>query len=423
MEVMDNPIDISLNEAFEWFSQNFENKLENAFKSFWEVDAKCKLLSLSFEPNFLALNKQFFVTRLKLSKRHTCVIKLSNNISKILLDKTLGFKKKFDFDNLTDLEVKILTSFNCEIKNNINDFFIKKETLNKLPYNPNLDDKFFYLVFLTKIGKKTGNLILVMPYETLKIELNEQNDTTFDLSLFEKNKVTADILIGDTKLKIADINRLDVEDILVLENSNLDKMTLKLNKNEKVEFRLNPDPTLIINNENDDDDDDDENVYEQTSDGEENTMANSSIWDNILVDVEAQFEKVKLELGKVRRIKKGEVVEIADVFKNKVNLCVENKIIANGELVIINDKYGIKINEIFSPQVQNSDENEDDNNEFQEETMQNDEDENFESDNDLETSNDDAKDKDDEDEEQTDSQNSEDENFDYSDFDVDDEDI
>ena len=66
----------------------------------------------------------------------------------------LGFKKKFDFDNLTDLEVKILTSFNCEIKNNINDFFIKKETLNKLPYNPNLDDKFFYLVFLTKIGKK-----------------------------------------------------------------------------------------------------------------------------------------------------------------------------------------------------------------------------------------------------------------------------
>ena len=261
-----------------------------------------------------------------------------------------------------------------------------------------------------------------MPYETLKIELNEQNDTTFDLSLFEKNKVTADILIGDTKLKIADINRLDVEDILVLENSNLDKMTLKLNKNEKVEFRLNPDPTLIMNNENDDDDDDDEDIYEQTSDGEENTMANSSIWDNILVDVEAQFEKVKLELGKVRRIKKGEVVEIADVFKNKVNLCVENKIIANGELVIINDKYGIKINEIFSPQVQNSDENEDDNNEFQEETMQNDEEENFESDNDLETSNDDAN-EDDEDEEQTDSQNSEDENFDYSDFDVDDEDI
>ena len=379
---MDNPIDISLNEAFGWFSQNFENKLENAFKSFWEVDAKCKLLSLSFEPNFLALNKQFFVTRLKLSKRHTCVVKLSNNISKILLDKTLGFRRKFDFDNLTDLEVKILTSFNCEIKNNINDFFIKKETLNKLPYDPNLDDKFFYLVFVTKIGKKTGNLILVMPYETLKIELNEQNETTFDLSLFEKNKVTADILIGDTKLKIADINRLDVEDILVLENSNLDKMTLKLNKNEKVEFRLNPDPTLIMNNENDDDGDDVDG-YEQTSDGEE-----------------AQFEKVKLELGKVRRIKKGEVVEIADVFKNKVNLCVENKIIANGELVIINDKYGIKINEIFSPQVQNSDENEDENNEFQEETMQNDEDE-----------------------EQTDSQKSEDENFDYSDFDVDDEDI
>ena len=71
MEEFNNPLDINLYKAFEWFAHNFENKVESAFKTFWEIDAKCRLLSLSDEPNFLALNKQFLVTRLKLSKRHT----------------------------------------------------------------------------------------------------------------------------------------------------------------------------------------------------------------------------------------------------------------------------------------------------------------------------------------------------------------
>lgn len=406
MEVLSNPLDINLNKAFEWFAQNFENKVESAFKTFWEVDAKCRLLSLSEEPNFLALNKQFLVTRLKLSKRHTCVIKLSNNISKLLLDNALGFKKKFDFDNLTDLEIKILTTFNCEIKNSINDFFVKKEELNKLKYDENIDDKYFYLVFLTKIGNNAGNIIITMPYESLKIKLNEENSTNFDLSLFEKNKVDVDIIVGNTKLKIADINQLDAEDILVLENSNLENMTLKLSKDEKVKFRLNPDPTLIVNN-----DEDNDSEYEQnTPDREDNIMANDNIWDNILVDVEAQFEKVKLELGKIRRINKGEVVEIADVFKNKINLCVENKIIANGELVIINDKYGIKINEIFS----NSNNN--DQNGTNEEQID-------EQNNDTSTQNNEENNSNNENNNANANANDEDENFDYSDFDVDDEDI
>ena len=409
MEVINNPLNISLNEAFEWFVQNFQNKLESAFKTFWELEAKCYLLSLSDEPNFLALNKQFLVTRLKLSKRHTCAVKLSNNISKLLLDSSLGFKKKFDFDNLTDLEVKILTTFNCEIKNSINDFFLKKEELNKIPYNEDTDDKFFYLVFMVKIGNKTGNLIIIVPNEAVKVKFCEQKTADFDLSLFDNNKVNVDIIVGNTELKIADINRLDVEDILVLENSSLENMTLILNKEEKVKFKLNPDPMLIVNNTEDENDE-----YEKTSEGDENIMANNNIWDDILVDVEARFEKVKLELGKVRRISKGEVVEIADVFKNKINLYVENKIIANGELVIINDKYGIKINELYSTSSGKDDK--DTNGENTNVNNQSDEENKLQYD-------DSSSDDNNSENEQEKDVNNDDENFDYSDFDVDDEDI
>lgn len=407
MEVLNNPLNISPHKAFEWFAQNFQDKVESAFKAFWEIDAKCHLLSLSDEPNFLALNKQFLVTRLKLSKRHTCAIKLSNNISKLLLDSSLGFKNQFDFDNLTDLEVKILTTFNCEIKNSLNDCFLKKEELNKIPYNENTDDKFFYLVFMVRIGNKTGNLIIILPKEAVKVEKCEEKTGEYELSLFDNNKVNVDIFVGNTELKIADINRLDVEDILVLENSNLENMTLVLNKEEKVKFRLNPDPMLIINNTDEDENDE----YEETSEGDNNIMANNNIWDDILVDVEARFDKVKLELGKVRRISKGEVVEIADVFKNKVNLFVENKIIANGELVIINDKYGIKINELYS--TTNGQEAKEANEENNVVKTQSEETPNTQTEDDASS----------DENEQGKEINTDDENFDYSDFDVDDEDI
>jgi hypothetical protein len=41
-------------------------------------------------------------------------------------------------------------------------------------------------------------------------------------------------------------------------------------------------------------------------------------------------------------------VDVGSVYDNRIDLKVEDKIIASGELVIINDRYGVKINEIFT---------------------------------------------------------------------------
>ena len=80
---------------------------------------------------------------------------------------------------------------------------------------------------------------------------------------------------------------------------------------------------------------------------EEETSAKSqNMWDSILVDIIAEFDNVKLTLGELKQISEGLVIDVGSVYDNKIKLRVENQIIATGELVILNDRYGVRIESV-----------------------------------------------------------------------------
>ena len=76
---------------------------------------------------------------------------------------------------------------------------------------------------------------------------------------------------------------------------------------------------------------------------------NTNLWDSIEVEMSAQFDTVKITLGELKNIEKGLVVDLTSIYDNKVTLSVEDKPIARGELVIVNDRYGVKIDEVIDP--------------------------------------------------------------------------
>lgn len=80
----------------------------------------------------------------------------------------------------------------------------------------------------------------------------------------------------------------------------------------------------------------------------ESTSLTTNIWDNITVEIGAEFETAKITLGELKQISQGLVVDIGSIYENRVELKVENKIVAKGELVIINDRYGVKIDEVIT---------------------------------------------------------------------------
>ena len=73
---------------------------------------------------------------------------------------------------------------------------------------------------------------------------------------------------------------------------------------------------------------------------------NTNLWDSIQVDMSAEFDKVKVTLGELKSIEEGLIVDLCSVYDNKVSLKVGGKTVAAGELVIINDRFGVRIQNV-----------------------------------------------------------------------------
>jgi flagellar motor switch protein FliM len=78
----------------------------------------------------------------------------------------------------------------------------------------------------------------------------------------------------------------------------------------------------------------------------EDNMENSNLWDSIQVDMSAEFDKVKVPLGELKSIEDGLIVDLCSVYDNKVSLKVGGKLVASGSLVIINDRFGVRIEHV-----------------------------------------------------------------------------
>ena len=168
-------------------------------------------------------------------------------------------------------------------------------------------------------------------------------------------------------------------------------MILKFNDFEK-EVKLNPNLGLVI-------------PFDY-NEGDENMAENTNLWDSIEVDMSATFDTVKITLGDLKRIEQGLVVDLTSIYDNKVTLSVEDKPIARGELVIVNDRYGVKIDEVIAGNaVEES---------FTEEPQETDTTDDFE-----ETSFEEEQ----QTEEPVQNESNGEEEFDYSDFELEDEDI
>ena len=110
-------------------------------------------------------------------------------------------------------------------------------------------------------------------------------------------------------------------------------------------FAINPNKEIILPFDNDTSDD---------NDGEEEDMDTSSItnlWDSLQIEMCAEFEKIKVSLGDLKKIQEGAVVDISSVYNNKVSLKVGEQVVADGELVIVNDRYGVKVTNVAANDV------------------------------------------------------------------------
>ncbi|MCQ2753511.1 MAG: FliM/FliN family flagellar motor switch protein [bacterium] len=315
-----------LYKQFSWYDSVFTDVVRNCSSEFFFDGFEYKLASVSTNMNILAQNETFFVTKVKINAKNDVYIRISQEAIDVVLDKVLGRNnKRFELTEVTELEARIITAFND---------FLYESLAPNFTIEPNRRyNEILHLTYFVKseASETAAKFIISVPKDILKpqgIEIGEQKFTDMD---FAHTPVEVNLLLGTTMFPLAEIKKLDVGDIVLFENSNSSEMTLVC-ENIIQKFEVRPNDKIIV-------------PYDMSG-GNDMDNANTNLWDSIQVDMSAEFDKVKVTLGDLKSIEEGLIVDLCSVYDNKVALKVGGKTVAAGELVIINDRFGVRIEKV-----------------------------------------------------------------------------
>ncbi len=315
-----------LYKQYSWYDSLFTPVVKDCSKEFFFDGLEYKLQSVSTNMNILAQNETFFVTKVKINAKNDVYIRISQEAINVVLDKVLGKNnKRFDLTEVTELEAKIITAFND---------FLYESLAGNFSIEPNRRyNEILHLTYFVKseISGHAAKFIISVPKDILspvEIDTSIQKYTDND---FLSCPVEVNLILGTTAFPLSEVKKLDVGDIVLFENSDSSEMTLVC-ENIVQKFRVKPNVNII-------------EPYEVTGGGDMNEN-NTNLWDSIQVDMSAEFDKVKVTLGELKSIEEGLVVDLCSVYDNKIHLKVGGKTVANGELVIINDRFGVRIQDV-----------------------------------------------------------------------------
>ena len=318
---------------YDWYKNTFPPVVQKSCDEFFLPGFKFELIGISKNINVLMDKDYYFVTKIRIDKQYDMFFRSSDKAISLILDRVLGKpNRSFNLNRMTDLEAKIITSFNDYM------FNMTSKLLSPPPPNElrRTDFDVIHLTFLIKDidEPRFGKFIVSLPAALLKPDTITSKGDKFDNTSFKTSTLDVKIKIGSTKFSMYDLKTLDTEDIVIFDNRKTKKMTLVIDDYEK-EIKLNPNLGLIT-------------PIDDNNGG--NNMGANNLWDSIEVEMNAEFDPVKITLGDLKKIEDGMVVDLTSIYDNKVTLKVEDKIIARGELVIVNDRYGVKISEVTAKQ-------------------------------------------------------------------------
>jgi flagellar motor switch protein FliN/FliY len=75
---------------------------------------------------------------------------------------------------------------------------------------------------------------------------------------------------------------------------------------------------------------------------------NSDVLRNIPVTVSVEVGRATLKIGDLLRLAQGSVVELDRIAGEPLDLLVNNTVVAQGEVVLVNDRYGIRLTRVVT---------------------------------------------------------------------------
>lgn len=316
----------------------FADLCASAIQKFWETDVDVKLFALNdfreLRDELLISKVDFFSSQIKVQSHKPIIIRLSKDFVENFLNEALNNEaSNFALTNLTQLEIKILNNF-CEfLYKKIKEALIPSE---KVKISEKSEKMVNILLCVKNKAQNISNILISIPSDRINFKMIKKV-VSFTDEVFLNCKTQVKIVAGKSKLTLDELKNLAVDDIVLLENSNISKLTLISGEMVRP-FSVKPNPALIMNLN--------EEENEEINNNE--VIMSKNLWDDIQIEISAEFEKVKMTIGELKQITQGQVVDLGSVFDNEISLYVEDKKVAKGELIIINDRYAVRLDEVLN---------------------------------------------------------------------------
>lgn len=79
------------------------------------------------------------------------------------------------------------------------------------------------------------------------------------------------------------------------------------------------------------------------------TDARLDLVDDIPVELSVEIGRTRLPIGQILKLSQGSVVELDVLAGEPLTVYVNGIMIAQGEVVVVNDKFGIRLTDVLSP--------------------------------------------------------------------------
>ncbi len=97
----------------------------------------------------------------------------------------------------------------------------------------------------------------------------------------------------------------------------------------------------------------DEFNYDKGIDGDDDEMSDQdSRLDRIMdipLSVTVELGRSKMLIHKLLQLGQGSVIELTKMVGEPLEVLVNNKLVARGEVVVVNEKFGVRLTDIVSP--------------------------------------------------------------------------
>ena len=91
----------------------------------------------------------------------------------------------------------------------------------------------------------------------------------------------------------------------------------------------------------------------ETSTGDNNSSADFSVNMEFLLDISldltVELGRTKMLINDMLKLGQGSVIELSKLAGESLDILANQKPIARGEVVVVNDKYGVRLTEVISP--------------------------------------------------------------------------